>query len=68
MAEKRRKLPPRMLERRRLLKSGKEWVGYYYDGRDEGGKRKELPLGTDWNEALRKWAEYECRPAQKTLD
>ncbi|MGY8624194.1 tyrosine-type recombinase/integrase [Chromobacterium violaceum] len=63
MAKKRRKLPPRMLERRRLLKGGKEWVGYYYDGRDEEGKRKELPLGTDLNEALRKWAEFECRPA-----
>ncbi|AOZ48908.1 tyrosine-type recombinase/integrase [Chromobacterium vaccinii] len=63
MATKRRKLPPRMLERRRRLKSGKVWVGYYYDGRDEEGKRKELPLGTDLNEALRKWAEFECRPA-----
>ncbi len=40
-------LPPRMLERRRTLKSGKVWVGYYYDGRDEAGKRKEIPLGTD---------------------
>ncbi|OWY40096.1 integrase [Xenophilus sp. AP218F] len=63
MATKRRHLPPRMLERRRRLKSGEEWVGYYYDGRDDQGRRKEYPLGTDLNEAKRKWAEYECKPA-----
>lgn len=51
-----------MIERRRTLKSGKVWVGYYYDGRDADGKRKELPLGTDLIEAKRKWAEYEAKP------
>jgi integrase len=54
-----KKLPPRMLERRRKLASGKEWVGYYYNGRDDAGKRKEIPLGTDLQAAKRKWAELE---------
>lgn len=56
-------LPPRMLRRSKRLKSGEVWVGYYYNGRDEEGKRKEIPLGTDLNEAKRKWAELECKPA-----
>lgn len=55
-----RDLPPRMLRRTKLLKSGKLWVGYYYNGRDDEGKRKEFPLGTDLNTAKRKWAELEC--------
>lgn len=53
-----RNLPPRMKIRIRTLKSGKQWIGYYYDGR-ENGKRKEIPLGTDLEEAKVKWAEYE---------
>ncbi|MER2626813.1 MAG: hypothetical protein ABTS22_23135, partial [Accumulibacter sp.] len=56
-------LPPRMLRRVRMLAGGKRWEGYYYYGRDEAGNRKEIPLGTDLNEAKRKWAELECRPA-----
>lgn len=51
-----------MIERRRTLKSGKVWVGYYYDGRAVDGRRKELPLGTDLLAAKRKWAEYESKP------
>lgn len=56
-------LPPRMLERRKTLKSGKVWVGYYYNGRDEAGKRVEVPLGTDLAVAKAKWAELERKPA-----
>lgn len=56
-------LPQKMLRRVRTLASGARWEGYYYDGRDDAGKRKEIPLGTDLNEAKRKWAELECRPA-----
>jgi integrase len=56
------KLPPRMLARKKKLKSGTVWIGYYYNGRDDQGKRKEFPLGTDLNEAKRKWAELECKP------
>lgn len=58
-----RHLPPRMLQRTRKLKSGKHWIGYYYNGRDEDGRRIEIPLGTDLNEAKRKWAELDCKPA-----
>lgn len=58
-----RDLPPRMLRRVRKMKSGKLWVGYYYDGRDENGKRREIALGTDLNEARIEWARLE----QKTL-
>lgn len=46
-----------------ISEGGRRWEGYYYDGRDETGNRKEIPLGTDLNEAKRKWAELECRPA-----
>lgn len=55
-------LPPRMLERRKTLKSGKVWVGYYYAGRTPEGKRQEIPLGTDLATAKTKWAELERKP------
>lgn len=58
-----RHLPPRMLKRTKKLKSGMVWVGYYYNGRNEDGHRVEIPLGTDLNEAKRKWAELDCKPA-----
>ena len=58
-----RDLPPRMLRRTKRLASGKVWEGFYYNGRDDNGKRVEIPLGTDLNEAKRKWAELECKPA-----
>lgn len=57
-----KKLPPRMVQRVRKLKSGQLWIGYYYNGRDDNGMRKEFPLGTDLNAAKRKWAEFECKP------
>jgi integrase len=58
-----RDLPPRMLRRSRTLKSGKVWESFYYNGRDAEGKRVEIPLGNDLNEAKRKWAELECKEA-----
>ena len=33
-------LPPRLQPVTRTLKSGKVWTSYYYNGRDENGKRK----------------------------
>lgn len=54
-----RSLPPRMLKRERKQKSGKVWVGYYYNGRDESGRRIEIPLGSDLDEARVKWAQLE---------
>jgi integrase len=58
-----------MLRRVRKLKSGKLWTGYYYDGRGEDGSRKEIPLGTDFNKAKRRWAELDCTelPADTSL-
>lgn len=32
-----RDLPPRMLRRRKKLKSGEVWEAFYYNGRDENG-------------------------------
>lgn len=52
-----------MLRRTKRMKSGELWVGYYYNGRDADGKRKEIPLGGDLNEAKRKWADHESKPA-----
>lgn len=56
-------LPPRMLRRTKRMKNGAVWVGYYYNGRDDEGNRKEIPLGPDIIDAKRKWAEFECKPA-----
>ncbi|MGE8319174.1 MAG: tyrosine-type recombinase/integrase [Comamonas sp.] len=58
-----------MLRRARTLKSGKVWEAYYYNGRNAAGEREEIPLGSDLNEAKRKWAELECRepPAETGL-
>lgn len=58
-------LPPRMIRRVRTLKSGKKWIGYYYDGRDEGGKRVEIPLGGDLDIAKAEWAKLDCKPSPK---
>jgi integrase len=52
-----------MLRRTRTLASGKVWEGFYYNGRSENGKRIEIALGSNLNEAKRKWAELECAPA-----
>jgi integrase len=52
-----------MLRRTKRLVSGKIWQSYYYNGRDESGKRVEIPLGADLNEAKRKWAALECTTA-----
>jgi len=62
-----RDLPPRMLRRKKKLKSGKIWTGYYYNGLGEDGSRREIPLGTDLDEAKRKWAEFECTPVAKDV-
>lgn len=56
-------LPPRMLRRKKRLASGRVWQAYYYNGRDETGRRVEIPLGGDLNEAKRRWAKLECQPA-----
>ena len=62
-----RDLPPRMLRRTRKRKNGRIWVSYYYDGRDENGKRKEIPLGPDLYEAKVKWAKMEYKDPPKIV-
>ncbi|MCV4343136.1 phage integrase [Pseudomonas capsici] len=58
-----RDLPPGMYRRKRVRKSGKVWVGYYYS--DSSGK--EIPLGTDLTDAKLKWAELEAKEKPSEL-
>lgn len=58
-----RDLPPRMIRRVRKRKNGDTWVGYYYNGRDVGGARKEIPLGSDIDQAKIEWARLERKAA-----
>jgi integrase len=60
-----RDLPPRMIRRIRKGKSGKTWTSYYYDGRSADGKRKEIPLGTDLDQAKVEWARLERKTPPK---
>jgi integrase len=60
-----RDLPPRMIRRIRKGKSGKTWTSYYYDGRTADGKRKEIALGTDLDQAKVEWARLECKTPPK---
>lgn len=39
----------------RKLKGGKLWVGYYYDGCSEDGKRKEILFGIDLDLVKLEW-------------
>lgn len=60
-----RDLPPRMIRRIRKGTTGKIWVAYYYNGRDAAGKRKEIPLGTDLDQAKIEWARLERKTPPK---
>ena len=60
-----RDLPPRMIRRIRERKTGQVWVSYYYNGRDEAGKRKEIPLGKDLDQAKVEWARLERKVPPK---
>jgi integrase len=62
-----RDMPPRMLRRIRARKNGKLWISYYYNGRDETGKRREIPLGPDLNEARLEWARLERKTLPKSV-
>jgi integrase len=58
-----RDLPPQMIRRVRRLKSGKLWVGYFYNQTTKEGdgkpKQREIPLGSDLDEAKAEWARLE---------
>ena len=58
-------LPDRMLARRRTRKNGKTTVYYYYDGREDG-RRKEIPLGTDYIAAVQEWSKLEAAKLPKS--
>lgn len=60
-----RDLPTRMIRRTRKGKSGKTWTSYYYNGRTADGKRKEIPLGTDLDQAKAEWARLERKTPPK---
>ncbi|MGA3825376.1 tyrosine-type recombinase/integrase [Pseudomonas chlororaphis] len=60
-----RDLPPRMVRRIRKGKNGQIWTSYYYNGRDAIGNRKEIPLGTDLDQAKVEWARLECTTPPK---
>ncbi|WP_274585350.1 tyrosine-type recombinase/integrase [Neisseria leonii] len=51
-------LPQGMRMRKRLRKSGAVAVYYFYEIR-ENGKRREVPLGTDYTAAVHKWSQLE---------
>lgn len=52
-------LPQRMRARRRTRKYREDVTYYFYDAGIINGKRTEIPLGTDYPAALKKWAELE---------
>jgi integrase len=54
-----------MIRRERKRKSGYVWVSYYYDGRTADGKRKEIPLGNDLDEAKVEWARLDRKAVPK---
>lgn len=62
-----RDLPPRMLRRKKKLKSGKVWVAYYYNQTLPGGGQKEIPLGGDLDEAKAEWARLERTTVPKSI-
>lgn len=42
-----------------IMKLGKVWVGYYYDGWDVEGRCREILLGMDLDEVWEKWVKLE---------
>ncbi len=54
-----------MIRRSRTRKSGEIWTSYYYNGRDSDGKRKEIPLGNDLDQAKVEWARLERKAPLK---
>lgn len=38
------------------------WVGYYFNGRDSAGKRREIPLGSNLDDALTSYANLAAEP------
>ncbi|MDK4689168.1 tyrosine-type recombinase/integrase [Kingella negevensis] len=52
-------LPNGMRARKRHRANGKIIIYYYYESRTADGKRREIPLGTDYVLAVQQWAKLE---------
>ncbi|MDK4629532.1 hypothetical protein QG085_10160, partial [Kingella kingae] len=52
-------LPNGMRARKRHRANGKIIIYYYYESRTADGKRREIPLGTDYVLAIQQWAKLE---------
>lgn len=59
-------LPDGVQARRRPRKNGSSTTYYYYTAR-QNGKRKEIPLGTDYHQALLRYAQMEINVAQDII-
>lgn len=55
-------LPPRLTSATRTKKNGQTVTTYYYLGKTDAGNPTRITLGTDLNEAKRRWAELERVP------
>lgn len=53
-------LPKGIRARKRTRKNGVVVTYYFYDSRTPDGKRKEIPLGTDYVLAVQEWAKLEA--------
>lgn len=58
-------LPKGMRARKRTRKNGTVVIYYFYDSRDTSGKRKEIPLGTDYVIAVQEWTRLEAEKIPK---
>ena len=56
-----------MIRRIRKRKNGKVWVAYFYNGRDEDGNRREVPLGSDLDVAKVEWAKLDRKAVPKIV-
>ena len=59
-------LPNGVQARRRARKNGSTTTYYYYTAR-QNGKRKEISLGTDYHQALLRYAQMEINVAQDII-
>lgn len=52
-------LPKGIRARKRQRRNGTVVIYYFYESRDLNGQRKEIPLGTDYLNAVRQWTRLE---------
>ncbi len=59
-------LPKSIRARKRQRKNGAVVIYYFYESRDLNGHRKEIPLGTDYLNAVRQWTRLEMEKIPKS--